>query len=231
MTPQAIPPHRQGPRARRWLVFAALGLLVGSWLLFELLPRLGGALFRADWSKREAGIDWGQVEVVWDPADPRAGSAAAAAPAAPAANPERTPAAAEPSPPPPFPGEQAPERAPAAGPAAGTADPPPAAGAAVGSAASAPGRDSPRILYAAWPRRELLADLESSGRLRYRLRVEADGRVSTWELLDESGFDCAPCRGEAERVIRELRFAPGTLDGRPVACWVPYEISFEKGGR
>jgi outer membrane biosynthesis protein TonB len=119
--------------------------------------------------------------------------------------------------------------APPTGSGAANAGGPPQPGAASG--APAPGRDSPRILQAAWPSRSVLAALKASGRLRYRLRVEADGRVSAWELLDAGGFDCAPCLREAERIIRELRFAPGTLDGRPVACWVPYEISFEKGGR
>jgi len=231
MTPQAIPPHRQGPRARRWLVFALLGLVLGAWLVLELLPRLGGSLLGTDWSKRESGVDWGQVEVVWDPTDPRTGKTAnSPSPQAEAG----APAAAEPALPP-EPGEEAPVREPAGG---APAAPAPAAAAAGGNSAPGPsgaapaaGRDSPRILYAAWPSRSLLAGLKASGRLRYRLRVEPDGRVSAWELLDDGGFDCAPCRGEAERIIRELRFAPGTLDGRPVACWVPYEISFEKGGR
>ena len=87
---------------------------------------------------------------------------------------------------------------------------------------------APRILSQAWVRQDLLAELDRSGSYRFRLRVEADGRVSRWELL--SGFDCEPCLAEAERIIRSLRFAPGTLKGKAVACWVPYQIEFQ-GGR
>lgn len=237
MTPQAIPPYRQGPQARRWLVFAVLALALGAWLLLDLLPRVGGSFQGTDWGKREPGFDWGDVEVVWDPTDPRVGTLPAEAPPAPGAELEPAPTVAAPStalsstaseadPPPPD----------AAGGGAGTAGPEPAPSggapsAGEGEAARAAGRDSPRILQAAWPSRDLLAELEASARLRYRLRVEVDGRVSDWELLDAGKIDCPACRGEAERIIRELRFAPGTLDGRPVACWVPYEISFEKGGR
>jgi hypothetical protein len=237
MTPQAIPPYRQGPQARRWLVFAVLALALGAWLLLDLLPRVGGSFQGTNWGKREPGFDWGDVEVVWDPTDPRAGTRATQAPPTPAAEPEPAPTPAAPSRA--LPGAtRAAETPPPAtsGTPGGAAGPEPAPGGGAprvgqGEATRAAGRDSPRILQAAWPSRHLLAELEASGRLRYRLRVEADGRVSIWELLDDGGFDCPACRGEAERIIRDLRFAPGTLDGRPVACWVPYEISFEKGGR
>ncbi|MBM4118294.1 hypothetical protein FJ251_11250 [bacterium] len=234
MSPQAIPPRRPPPRAWRWLIFIGLALVLAAWLATRLLPRLGGRLPGLDWGKR-GGTDWSQVEVVWESAGAPAGPASPASDAAPAADtPAPIPAAERPAATAPGSGPAAAEPARPAGPAAAGGEASAGSGgpaAAPGPSSAAPGRDSPRILQAAWPSRALLAGLRASGRLRYRLRVEPDGRVSAHELLDDGGFDCDPCRREAERIIGELRFAPGTVDGRPVACWVPYEISFDRGGR
>lgn len=244
MTPQAPPEppgRRPRPRARRWLLFAALALLLGAWAALDLLPRLAGGLLGQSWTRAggAGGEDWDQVQVVWDPTDPRK-AAASAEPAAPVPEAvEADPDDAEPLPVPevtPAPTDDG--VAPGDAPPTGQPAPPGEGPAAVPSPDSRGeggpeglGRRSPRILFAAWPRRELLASLDRSGRLRYRVRVEADGQVSEWQLVDDGGFRCAPCRDEADRIIAAMRFAPGTLDGKPVACWVPYELSFEKGGR
>lgn len=234
MSPQAIPPGHPPPRPWRWLVFIGLALLIGAWLAIGVLPRLGGRLSRLDWGKRN-GTDWSQVQVVWESGGGPAGESPAIDTGAEAdadldEESDPSPAVDEPAEAAPL----TPAPAPAGG-APGTGETfgagPAGAAGAPAAGGGAPGRDSPRILQAAWPSRALLGSLKSSGRLRYRLRVEPDGRVSAHVLLDDGGFDCAPCRREAERIIGELRFAPGTLDGRPVACWVPYEISFERGKR
>ncbi|MCP4548305.1 MAG: hypothetical protein GY835_17730 [bacterium] len=86
------------------------------------------------------------------------------------------------------------------------------------------GRRSPRILYQEWPNQSMLAELDVAGTLFFRLRVEADGHVSAYELL--RSFDCDECLTEAQRIIESLRFIPGTYAGRPVACWISYEIEF-----
>lgn len=234
MSPQAIPPGHPPPRPWRWLVFIGLALLLGAWLAIAVLPRLGGRLPGLNWEKR-SGTDWSQVQVVWESGDGPADESTASADEAtaeealeveavtrPAADAAAEPPSGTPAPQPAG-GSPGVGKTPAAGPS-GAAGAPPARG-------GGPARESPRILQAAWPARALLDKLKGSGRLRYRLRVEPDGRVSAHELIDDGGFDCPPCRREAERIIGELRFAPGTLDGRPVVCWVPYEISFEKGGR
>jgi len=234
MSPQAIPPGHPPPRPWRWLVFIGLALLLGAWLAIGVLPRVGGRLPGLDWQKR-GGTDWSQVQVVWEPSGGPGGESpamdTAAAADAQVDEAADTPAAldtpSEPSPSAPAPAPAG--GAPGAGEAPGTG--PLGAAGAPAAGGGGPARESPRILQAAWPSRALLGKLKSSGRLRYRLRVEPDGRVSAHELVDEGGFDCPPCRREAERIIGELRFAPGTIDGRPVACWVPYEISFERGGR
>jgi hypothetical protein len=242
MTPQAPPEppgHRPRPRARRWLVFAALALLLGAWAALDLLPRLASGLLGQHWSEPggSGGEDWDQVQVVWDPTDPRKAAPAGAEPSPPAPDAQVTPEPVEDSPPDqtPMPTDTARPGEPSTGgqpaaPGSGPALAPAPASRGEGGPEGL-GRRSPRILFAAWPSRELLSALDRSGRLRYRLRVEADGRVSEWRLVDDGGFRCAPCRAEAERIIAALRFAPGTLDGKPVACWVPYELSFEKGGR
>ena len=230
------PPRRPGPGPWRWLVVIVLALLFGLWAAFDLLPRLAGGLLGdgLEIPGGGPGVNWDEVQVVWDPSPPADETGA-----------ENTPEAAEEPPAEsvidemsddvepiepqvevgsPDPGGGAPDAAGEPGPADEAA----AAQAGQGDPEGA-GRRSPRILYSEWPSRDLLDDLEMSGRLRYRLRVERDGDVSGWELLQVEGpdFHCPACLAEAERIIRGLRFAPGTLDGKPVACWVPYEISFE----
>ena len=214
-------------------MFGALGLSLCLLLTLSLLPRIvGGLLGRGDrepggWA---TGLDY-VPEIVWDPGEPDAvtvngeseeeeeGDAESEEPdllleetdEESSDSPSAQPADGGDLPPA---GEQQPA-APAAEAAAGSGEP------------TTEGRRSPRILYQEWPRQELLADLDRSGAFRFRLRVEADGSVSDWELIET--FDCSFCREEAERIVRSLRFAPGKLDGRPVACWVPYQIEFKRG--
>ncbi len=228
------PPRHRRPGPWRWLVFGVLSLLFAFWAAWDLLPRMAGGLLGRglEFPGGDSGVDWESVQVVWDPSPP-----------APEGDPAPTLPPAEESPPP-DPSALVPESEPSsasasktagddpggARPAAGAKDPetdPGLARPGRGNPAGE-GRRSPRVLYSAWPSQELLLELERSGRLRYRLRVETDGSVSEWELVDQGGFDCAPCRREAERIIHSLRFAPGSVNGRPVPCWVPYEISFER---
>jgi outer membrane biosynthesis protein TonB len=85
-------------------------------------------------------------------------------------------------------------------------------------------RRSARLLYQEWPRAEILTQIENEGKFRFSLKVEADGHVSDWEILES--FDCDVCATEAERIVLSLRFRPALEDGRPVACWLPFEIRF-----
>ncbi len=235
MTPQVNDDiRRRRPSRWRWLPSLALGLLLFVYVLLDLLPRFVGGLLGRDedrpggWS----GIEGESMEIVWDPGEERDEEQQE--------DPEESP---EETPPPDAEdllaedlGEES-EAAPAkpvdrGGERPAPGEPEPAPKPSTGSPGSGPergeGRRSPRILSQAWVRQDLLAELDRSGSYRFRLRVEADGRVSRWELL--SGFDCEPCLAEAERIIRSLRFAPGTLKGKAVACWVPYQIEFQ-GGR
>jgi len=213
----------------------ALALLFGLWAALDLLPRMAGGLLGdgLEIPGGGPGVNWDEVQVVWDPGPPAEEPGEEIAPEDPPESVDESEFAesetereetleAEPSNPDPGGGA-----ADAAG-QTGAAEAPATARAGQGDPEGA-GRRSPRILYSEWPSRELLADLKQSGRLRYRLRVERDGGVSEWQLLDADGgtFRCPACLEEAERIIRSLRFAAGTLDGKPVACWVPYEISFE----
>jgi outer membrane biosynthesis protein TonB len=218
----------------RWLLALLVGLALFLPLVFNVLPRfLGGLLgdggpLPDGWSGEEPG-----TEIVWIP------------------NPRREEPETPAEPPPPSPSE--PETAPAEAAAEAVELPAPAsdaasgaeadgasaeaAGAALPTAGAGPGggappgegRRSPRILYQEWPSQAVLAALDDSGRFRFRLRVESDGSVSAWEILER--FDCEPCMAEALRIVETLRFAPGTLRGEPVTCWVPYTIEFQRQRR
>ena len=222
--------HRRGPGPWRWSLTILGGLLLALLVAFILLPRLVGGLLGhgSRPAGGAAGEFWQSPTILWDVGETRetpageeldeeeATESDEAAPdlidvvLAPAVD---NVAAA--------PGRQS----------AGT--PGPAAEAAPASEGSgAPGgegRSSPRILYQEWPAQNLLDELAENGSIFFRLRVEADGAVSSFQLI--KAFDCGVCLEEAERIIRSLRFIPGTYAGRPVACWVPYEIEFRSDER
>ncbi len=234
MNPQDIAPPpapRRRPGPWRWLVFALFALAGAVWLALDLLPRLAGGLLGRDLEIPGGGpgVNWDEVQVVWDSSPPAAEDGARAEESNPVPEPEPLPAervietengGTDPeTPDPAIPGGQPP-------PAGETGDRNPGLAKPGEGDPAGEGRRSPRILYSEWPSQELLADLDSSGSLNFRLRVERDGRVSEWEHLDEGGFDCRPCLLEAERIIASLLFSPGTLGDKAVACWVPYRISF-----
>jgi len=212
------------PSPYRWIPVILLALILLLWVSSDLLPRfVDGLLGRApgglgNWD------DTGETlpEILWDTHDPRLDEAP---------SPEETqekpvPAVileeAEVS------SAETPREI--SGAESGTAAVRP--GASPGTAGGRPGlgsgeegRRAARLIYQEWPREELLAKLRTSGGFRFMLRVEADGSVSDWQLLEE--FDCVPCREEAERIVRSLRFRPALEDGRPVSCQLPFEIRFD----
>ena len=221
--------RRKRPSRWRWLPALVIGILLFAYMILDLLPRFAGGLLGRDrdqpggWS----GDDWQATEIIWDPGEPEPHTeeVETATENEPATEPELVPDADTSKP------AFEPEQRNSDGAAAAAGKPGPADAPSTGSPGEGPhlreGRRSPRILSQAWVRQDLMAGLDRSGSFRFRLRVEADGRVSRWELV--SGFDCETCLAEAERIIRSLRFAPGTLSGRPVACWVPYKIEFRAG--
>jgi hypothetical protein len=226
------PAPRRRPGPWRWLVFALIALIGAAWLALDMLPRLAGGLMGRglELPGGSSGVNWDEVQVLWDTEPSGEESAApierpeevaetAMDPESEMTEPESVDSGSEVAsqedaggPPPPA-GETAARQTPGRA-TPGMGDP------------TGEGRRSPRILYSEWPSRELLAELKSSGSLDFRLRVERDGQVSEWQLLAGNEFDCRPCLAEAERIIASLVFSPGTHKGKAVACWVPYRISF-----
>ncbi len=207
--------------------------MVGAaWLALDLLPRLAGGLLGhgLELPGGGSGVNWDDVQVLWDSGPPdgdretpvehsdeSAEPVVEAVTVEPESDPDDSeaalPAVTEPGGGPPPAGQDSDRQTPGLA-TPGSGDP------------AGEGRRSPRILYSEWPSRELLAELEESGSLNFRLRVERDGDVSEWQLMAGNDFDCRPCLKEAERIIASLLFSPGTLKGKAVACWVPYRISF-----
>jgi len=200
-----------------------------SWISVDLLPRfVGGLLGRGDsnlgaWSR--AGTEL--PEIVWDTTDPRVEDAKVPVESEQPAEGESSEADLEITTDPvteienstqPIPSEST---EPAGQAQAASGDP---SSAAPGEGPGEGRRRAARLLYQEWPRESVLADLKSGGNFRFRLRVEADGHVSEWEVLES--FDCEPCAAEAERIVKSLRFRPALEDGRPAACWLPFEIGF-----
>ncbi|MBN2172002.1 MAG: hypothetical protein JW819_11855 [Candidatus Krumholzibacteriota bacterium] len=235
MTKQEEPIRRRA-HPLRWLVAGLVAALIFLYVAMEMLPRMvGGLLGRGDaLPGGEWGDAWDEPLIVWDPGPPDT-PPAEETPAPPVPEREASPPIEEAET-----GEAAPAITAAAdagreagGSPAAAGEPGPAdeagrlASAGSGQAAGE-GRRSPRVLFQEWPREDVLAGLERPLRYRFRIRVEADGSVSDWELVGAGGA-CPPCLAEAERIVASLRFVPGTLHGRPVACWVPYEIAFHAG--
>lgn len=217
------------PSPYRWIPIILIALILMFWISVDLLPRfVGGLLGRGDndfgaWSR--AGTEL--PEIIWDSSDPRVEDAE------PPVETERR-AEIETS-------EVEPQVKPDAeteieslaqvSPSESGESPVQAQAASGNPSSAAPGegpgegrRRAARLLYQEWPRESLLADLNSGGNFRFRLRVEADGHVSDWEVLES--FDCEPCAAEAERIVKSLRFRPALEDGLPTACWLPFEIGF-----
>ncbi len=221
------------PSPYRWIPIILLALLLLVWISADLLPRfVGGLLGRGDqdmgaWSHAGDQLP----EIIWDPSDPRKEEVH------PPREDESVPEAESDPPLPeaetdlpqevdtPSPSETSESRPDRSGAPAASGDP---SSASPGEGPGEGRRRAARLLFQEWPRESLLADLEKGGSFRFRLRVEADGRVSDWEVLES--FDCEPCASEAERIVAGLRFRPALEDGRPAACWVPFEIRFFASG-
>lgn len=66
-----------------------------------------------------------------------------------------------------------------------------------------------------------------SGRVKYQLKIEADGRVSDVEVISvdlPNGSDTAAALANTEASIRATRFRPGMKQGRAVRAVVIYEL-------
>ena len=87
---------------------------------------------------------------------------------------------------------------------------------------SAPSNDRLRSIYPMEARR---AGLE--GNVPMKILVSVKGKVARVRILRRAGngFDEA-----ARKLARELRFAAGTRDGKPVAVWIPWTYKFRLNG-
>ena len=63
--------------------------------------------------------------------------------------------------------------------------------------------------------------MSEPGPSRIRLRIAADGRVVTADLVSSSGL--SDLDQQILRTMRDVRYYPAVLDGRPVEVW------FERG--
>lgn len=66
-----------------------------------------------------------------------------------------------------------------------------------------------------------------SGKVKYQLKIEADGRVSDVEVISvelPNGSDTATALANTEALIRKTRFHPGMKQGRAVRAVVVYEL-------
>jgi outer membrane biosynthesis protein TonB len=222
------------PSPYRWIPIILIALILMFWISADLLPRfVGGLLGRGDndlgaWSR--AGTEL--PEIVWDPTDPRVEEAQVPVdvdqPSESESSETEMDVEADPdteieSSDPQIHREKTAEAG-----QAETASGNPSS-AAAGEGPGEGRRRAARLLYQEWPRESVLADLKVGGHFRFRLRVEADGHVSDWEIIES--FDCEPCAAEAERIVKSLRFRPALEDGRPAACWLPFEIGFYASGK
>lgn len=84
---------------------------------------------------------------------------------------------------------------------------------------------SPARLRAIYPMEARRAGLE--GNVSMKILVSVTGRVTRVRILRRagSGFDEA-----ARKLARELKFAAGTRDGKPVAVWIPWTYKFRLNG-
>lgn len=66
-----------------------------------------------------------------------------------------------------------------------------------------------------------------SGKVKYQLKIEEDGRVSDVEVISAdlpNGGDAATALANTEALIRKTRFRPGMKQGRAVRAVVVYEL-------
>ncbi len=63
-----------------------------------------------------------------------------------------------------------------------------------------------------------------AGKVKARLLVDSDGQVAKVEILQDIGYGT---REASLRALKQVKFEPGTLDGTPVAVWIPFTFSYE----
>ncbi len=93
----------------------------------------------------------------------------------------------------------------------------------IGAGTSTSARIPPQPLEITWPRTRRLGHCHDL-RLDIRVRVAADGRVLDVEA--PPGPWPRDCVDAALEAARRIRFAPGTIDGRPVVMWTRVRIDF-----
>lgn len=92
-------------------------------------------------------------------------------------------------------------------------------------------RTSPQLVNQGEVRRVLerayspeLQDIEEETRTIFWLLVDESGQVEDFEIATSSGS--AALDGAAARVVRAMRFEPGTVDGEPTPVWIPQPVTF-----
>lgn len=88
----------------------------------------------------------------------------------------------------------------------------------------------PRALREIVPDYPLMADRQRlSGKVRLKVKLEADGRVSDIEVVSASPPDLFD--ESAVKAFRDARFAPAQRNGRPVRALVLIEVVYDWEGR
>ncbi len=88
----------------------------------------------------------------------------------------------------------------------------------------------PRALRAVEPEYPYAADRQRlSGKVRLKLKLEADGRISDMEVVSASPPDLF--EESALQAFRDVRFAPAQKNGRPVRALVLIEVVYDWEGR
>lgn len=63
-----------------------------------------------------------------------------------------------------------------------------------------------------------------AGKVKARLLVDSDGEVVQVEILQDIGYGT---REASLLALKQVKFEPGTLDGSPVAVWIPFTFRYE----
>lgn len=63
-----------------------------------------------------------------------------------------------------------------------------------------------------------------AGKVKARLLVDSDGEVAKVEILQDIGYGT---RESSLRALKQVKFEPATLNGSPVAVWIPFTFSYE----